>query len=127
MSSTQPPSKLAHRYAGERVRAFYAERMERLERLERRHAILAATASEQASDARTDATTRQLVDELADIERKELQRIQNLGVVDNLLARRLQQALDLGPRATAPGSSDGSPLGPTSPLSYGFAHPSGIG
>jgi len=40
--------------------------------------MLAATASEQASDRRTYATTKQLVDELADIERTELQRLQNL-------------------------------------------------
>ena len=75
MSSTDSPTKLAHPDPGERVRAFYAERIERLERC---HAMLAATASEQASDGRTYATTKQLVDELADIERTEFQRLQNL-------------------------------------------------
>ena len=86
----------------ERVRASYAER---IERLERRHLMLAATADEQASDARTRAAAQHLVEELADIERAELQRLQNRGVVDVYLARRLQQALDLRPIRGAAGTA----------------------
>jgi len=111
--------------AVERVRASYAER---IERLERRHSMLAASATEQASDARTHAATKHLVDELTDIERGELQRLQNRGVVDNLLARRLQEALDLRPmRNRAAGIAEGSTPGPSSSLRYGSVDQSGIG
>jgi len=74
--------------------------------------MLAASSTEQARDARTHAATKQLVDELADIERAELQRLQNRGVVDNRLARKLQQALDLRPtrnRAGHPRGNDARP------------------
>ena len=97
--------------AVERVRALYAER---IERPERRHSMLAASATEQASDAPTHAATKQLVDELADIERTELQRLQNRAVVDNLLARRLQHALDLRPMRDPAGHRQGTDAGPTS-------------
>jgi len=47
-----------------------------------------------ADDARAHAATRRLLEELADVERAERQRLQNGAIVDNRLARRLQQGLD---------------------------------
>ncbi len=80
--------------AVERIRGLYADR---IERLERRHAVLAASGSEQADDARTRGDARRLLEALTDVERAELQTLQNESVVDNRLVRRLQQGLDLQP------------------------------
>jgi CPA1 family monovalent cation:H+ antiporter len=80
--------------AVERVRGVYADR---IERLERHHALLVASGPEQADDARVHAATRRLLEELADVERAELQCLQNAAIVDNRLARRLQLALDTPP------------------------------
>ena len=77
--------------AVERVRGVYADR---IERLERHHALLVASGPDQADDARVHAATRRLLEELADVERAELQCLQNAAIVDNRLARRLQQGLD---------------------------------
>jgi hypothetical protein len=78
----------------ERVRGLYADR---IERLERGHALLVASGPAQADDARVHAATGRLLEEPADVEREELQCLQNAAVVDNRLARRLQQGLDLQP------------------------------
>jgi NhaP-type Na+/H+ or K+/H+ antiporter len=78
--------------AVERVRGVYADR---IERLERHHAVLVASGPDHADDARVHAGTRRLLEELADVERAELQRLQNAAVVDNRLARRLQHGLDI--------------------------------
>ena len=80
--------------AVERIRALYADR---IERLERRHAVLAASGSEQADDARTRGDARRLLEALTDVERAELQTLQDESVVDNRLVRRLQQGLDRQP------------------------------
>jgi len=78
--------------AVERVRGVYADR---IERLERHHAVLVASGPDHADDARVHAGTRRLLEELADVERAELQRLQNAAVVDDRLARRLQHGLDI--------------------------------
>jgi hypothetical protein len=39
--------------------------------------------------------THQLLDQLMDVERAELQRMQSSAIVDSLVARRLQRGLDL--------------------------------
>jgi CPA1 family monovalent cation:H+ antiporter len=77
--------------AVERVRGLYADR---IERLERHHALLAASGPERPDDARLHAATRRLLEQLADVERAELQSLQNAEIVDNRLARRLQNGLD---------------------------------
>jgi monovalent cation/hydrogen antiporter len=78
----------------ERVRGRYADR---IERLERRHAVLVASDEARADDARLRRATAQLLQELTNVERVELQRLQNTSGVDQRLARRLQQGLDLEP------------------------------
>ena len=88
--------------AVERIRGLYADR---IERLERRHAVLAGSGSEQADDARTRGDARRLLEALTDLERAELQTLQNESVVDNRLARRLQQSLDLRPLGDATGDA----------------------
>jgi len=80
----------APRDALERVRGLYADR---IERLERHHALLVASGPKQADDTHIQAT-RRLIAELADVERAELQSLQNAAIVDNRLARRLQHGLD---------------------------------
>jgi CPA1 family monovalent cation:H+ antiporter len=78
--------------AADRVTAFYVDRIERLERHSR-----AGTASmeQQADDALLHTATHHLLDRLIDVERAELQRLQNAAAVDNLVVRRLQSGLDL--------------------------------
>jgi CPA1 family monovalent cation:H+ antiporter len=86
----------------ERVRGRYADR---IERLERRHAVLVSSNEARAGDAHTHRATGRLLDELTNVERDELQRLQNTSTVDPRLARRLQQSLDLQPfRDVATGS-----------------------
>jgi monovalent cation/hydrogen antiporter len=75
----------------ERVRGLYADR---IERLERHHALLGATGPKQADDTDVHTAIRRLLEELADVERAELQCLQNAAIVDNRLARRLQHGLD---------------------------------
>ena len=57
--------------------------------------MLAASGSEQADDVRMRGDARRLLEALTNVERAELQTLQNEAVVDNRLARRLQQGLDL--------------------------------
>ena len=80
------------REAVDRVRAFYADRIERLER--HRH-VGTTSKAEQAEHARLRTATHDLLDRLLDVERAELQRMQNSATVDNLVVRRLQRGLDL--------------------------------
>ena len=75
----------------DRVGSFYAERVERLER---RHRLIAASGPAQAEDARLHRDTHRLLDRLVDVERAELQKLQNRSAVDGPVARRLQRALD---------------------------------
>ncbi|HEX6316592.1 MAG TPA: Na+/H+ antiporter [Gemmatimonadaceae bacterium] len=76
----------------ERVRAFYAERIEELERRRDLRALgLGRDSHASAADAATDALVRRLVA----IERSELQRARNEGDVDGPVARRVQHDLDL--------------------------------
>jgi len=75
--------------AAERLRSI----VDRIERLERHHALLVASGPKQADDTHIQAT-RRLIAELADVERAELQSLQNAAIVDNRLARRLQHGLD---------------------------------
>jgi CPA1 family monovalent cation:H+ antiporter len=78
--------------AVDRVSAFYADRIERLER----HRQVGTTSkTEQADDTGLHTATHHLLDRLMDIERAELQRLQNSAVIDNLVVRRLQRGLDL--------------------------------
>jgi CPA1 family monovalent cation:H+ antiporter len=87
----------------ERVRGRYADR---IERLERRHAMLVSSTESTARDGRARDATAQLLEDLTEIERGELQRLQNASTVDQRLARRLQQSLDLQPlRGVAAGPS----------------------
>jgi len=76
----------------ERVRLFYVDR---IERLEHRHTVRSLSAAAQADDAGARRSARELFERLIDVERVELQRLQNEGRVDNLVARRLQRGLDL--------------------------------
>ena len=77
--------------AVERVRGLYAER---IERLERHHALLVVSGPKQLDDTHVHAATRRLLEELADVERAELQCLQNAAIVDNRLARQRQYGLD---------------------------------
>ena len=84
-----------HRSAPEavhRVSLFYAERMEKLDR---QCHLGAGSQVEQADEARLRGETRDLVERLMDVERAELQRMQNSSAIDGLVARRLQRDLDL--------------------------------
>jgi CPA1 family monovalent cation:H+ antiporter len=75
-----------------RVSLFYAERMEKLDR---QCHLGAGSQVEQADEARLRGETRDLVERLMDVERAELQRMQNSSAIDGLVARRLQRDLDL--------------------------------
>ena len=87
----------------ERVRGRYADR---IERLERRHAVLVSSDEARAGDSRAHQATGRLLEVLTNVERGELQRLQNTSTVDQRLARRLQHGLDLqGLSDGAPGSS----------------------
>jgi CPA1 family monovalent cation:H+ antiporter len=78
--------------AVDRVSSYYAGR---IEDLEHQRQIGDASKSAQADNARLRAATHYLLDRLMDVERAELQRMRNSGIVDGLLARRLQRGLDL--------------------------------
>jgi NhaP-type Na+/H+ or K+/H+ antiporter len=78
--------------AVERVRGFYAERVERLER--RREVRLSDT-TEQALEAQLHEGTRLLLGRLLEIEHAELQRIRAGTDLDTPVARRVQSRLDL--------------------------------
>jgi CPA1 family monovalent cation:H+ antiporter len=75
----------------ERVRGFYAERIERLER--RREARL-SDAAVQALEAELHEGTHRLLGHLLDIEHTELQRIRAGTDLDTPVARRIQSRLD---------------------------------
>lgn len=76
----------------ERVRGVYAGRLERLERL---RATRASSPNVRKELEHSDASTLMLVDALGAIEREELQRIQNDGIIDGETTRRLSMELDL--------------------------------
>ena len=76
----------------ERVRGFYADRIERLERY---RALRLASAGKRAHDARLHDATRQLVGQLLEIEHDELQLIRNSAAVDPPVAQRIQSRLDV--------------------------------
>ena len=76
----------------ERVRGVYAGR---LARLERRRAARASSPAVRREFERSDASTRVLFDALGAVERAELQRIQNDGLIDGETTRRLSMELDL--------------------------------
>jgi Na+/H+ antiporter len=75
-----------------RVATFY---MDRIERLERQHQTGTPGQSDHADDTRLHRATHHLLERLLDLERAELQRMQNSALVDNLVVRRLQRSLDL--------------------------------
>jgi CPA1 family monovalent cation:H+ antiporter len=75
----------------ERVRGAYALRLEQLEQL---RATRASSSAIQAAAARERASTLELADALIDIERAELQRIQNAAIIDGTMTRRLRMELD---------------------------------
>lgn len=75
----------------ERIRGFYADR---IERLERRRDIRLTTDAEQANDTRVSVATHQLLGHLLEIEQTELQQLRNDAVIDTPVARRLQRRLD---------------------------------
>jgi len=68
-----------------RVGLFYADRVEQLDR---QHQLCAASELEQADEARLRRATRHLVERLMDVERTELQRMQNSSATDSLVARQ---------------------------------------
>lgn len=76
----------------ERVRGSYASRVERLEQL---RTTRASSSAIRAEAARSHESTRQLFDMLIDVERAELQRMQNAASIDGDTARRLSTDLDL--------------------------------
>ncbi len=76
----------------ERVRGFYADRIERLERRREMHE---SSDAEQAEHATLHVATRELLGRLLEIEQAELQGLRNSAVVDSLVARRLQVRLDV--------------------------------
>ncbi len=78
--------------AVDRVTLFYASRLESLERQYRLHA---ASEREQAAATGVREATGELLSRLMDVEREELQRMRNQGVIDGPVARRLQRDLDL--------------------------------
>lgn len=75
----------------ERVRSFYADR---IERLERRHEMRAASDTVQANNAQLNEARHQLLGRLLEIEQAELQRMRNSALIDTPVARRLQSRLD---------------------------------
>jgi CPA1 family monovalent cation:H+ antiporter len=76
----------------ERVRGAYASRLEELEQL---RAARTSSSAVQAEVARARESTRRLADALIDVERAELQRIQNDAMIDGAMTRRLRTELDL--------------------------------
>ena len=78
--------------AVDRVTSFYVDRIERLERQCRTHTDRKL---DDTDDTRLHRGTHALLERLLDLERAELQRMQNRAIVDNLVVRRLQRSLDL--------------------------------
>ena len=78
--------------AVERVRGAYASRMERLEQL---RSTRTSSSAHRVEVARSNESTRQLLDMLIDVERAELQRMQNAAIIDGEMTRRLSTELDL--------------------------------
>ena len=76
----------------ERARGSYASRLERIEQL---RATRASSSAVRAEVARSHESTRLLLDALIDVERAELQRIQNDAIIDGEMTRRLSTELDL--------------------------------
>jgi CPA1 family monovalent cation:H+ antiporter len=76
----------------DRAGTFYEDRIERLER--RRNAGTSSD-TERADETRLHSATHRLLERLMDVERSELQRMQNDGLVDGQTAQRLQRRLDL--------------------------------
>jgi hypothetical protein len=62
--------------------------------LEHQRQIGNVSKSAQADNARLHTSTQYLLDRLMDVERGELQRLRNSGVVDVLFARGLQRGLE---------------------------------
>lgn len=77
--------------AVDRIRVVYADR---IDRLERRHTLRTSSAAAQETDAGARMAARLLFHRLIDVERTELQRLQNRAVVDSVVARHLQRGLD---------------------------------
>jgi hypothetical protein len=75
-----------------RVTSFYIDRIERLERQRRTGT---GNSSDDTDDTGLHRATHDLLERLLDLERAELQRMQNSAIVDNLVVRRLQRSLDL--------------------------------
>jgi hypothetical protein len=74
-----------------RVTTFYLDRIKRLERQRQ-------TGTDDSSDDTDDTrhrATHDLLERMLDLERAELQRMQNSAIVDNLVVRRVQRNLDL--------------------------------
>jgi CPA1 family monovalent cation:H+ antiporter len=76
----------------ERVRGAYAGRLEHLEQL---RATRTSSSAVQAESAQTHNAAQQLANALIDVERAELQRIQNDAIIDGAMTRRLRTELDL--------------------------------
>ena len=75
----------------ERVRGFYAGRIERLEHYRQ---LQASSVAHRAHHARVHDATRDLVGQLLEIEHAELQLIRNSGEVETPVAQRIQARLD---------------------------------
>ncbi|HET9982851.1 MAG TPA: Na+/H+ antiporter [Longimicrobiales bacterium] len=76
----------------ERVRGFYADR---IERLERRREMRLASDAEQTREAQFHDATRRLLEHLLEVEHAELQRIRNSAAVETPVAHRIQARLDV--------------------------------
>lgn len=90
------------------VITFYLDRIERLERQRRTRTD---NSSDDTDETRLHRATHELLERMLDLERNELQRMQNSAIVDNLIMRRVQRNLDLRFRTTSP-SGPGSPTSP---------------
>jgi hypothetical protein len=69
--------------------------VDRIERLERQCRTHTDRKPDDTDDTRLHRGTHALLERLLDLERAELQRMQNRAIVDNLVVRRLQRSLDL--------------------------------
>jgi CPA1 family monovalent cation:H+ antiporter len=78
--------------AVDRVTTFY---LDRIERLERQRQTGTDTSSDDTDETRLHRATHDLLERMLDLERAELQRMQNRAIVDNLVVRRVQRNLDL--------------------------------
>jgi CPA1 family monovalent cation:H+ antiporter len=75
-----------------RVTTFY---LDRIKRLERQRQTGTDDSSDDTDDTRVHRATHDLLERMLDLERAELQRMQNSAIVDNLVVRRVQRHLDL--------------------------------